>query len=481
MELVGCPDLRTLQEVLDTVARRVTPSNKERMKVTSLAERLRTTVAGIARSHGLEAEVRIDGSVAKDTWLSGEADIDVFMLVSPDLSRKSLETECLDIVREAAGKYVERFAEHPYVETYVDGMRANIVPCYKVEKGHWKSATDRTPYHTQYMRERLDDDLRRQVRLAKKFTKGIEVYGAEVRTSGFSGMLCETLIIHHRTFENLASEARSWRNRHVVDVEGYYHDHREDLEDLFPSSLIVIDPVDRGRNVAAAVAQDKMWSFVAACRTLIDRPKLDFFFPRTVKALTVPALKRKLKNSTALVCIQLGFIDAVVDVLWSQLYKTERSLRNLLKTTGFTVLRSSSWTNEKDKSVILFELEQAQLPLVHKRLGPPVWRKQESKDFLKKHLGAADTVSGPMVEEGRWVVHKRRKTRHAVQLLKEKMRDGGRDVGVAAKVAITPRKDFRLSSDDRITKLYETDQGFARFLTNYLVGRPFWLERPSSR
>ena len=165
--------MKKFEHVCSSVLRRVRPKGVEREKVLELAERMKLKVSNAVSESGLDAEVRIDGSVAKDTWLSGEADIDIFMRVSPTLTRDELETTCLGVVRKALKGYriVERYAEHPYVEAWVEGTGVNVVPCYRVEKGNWKSATDRTPFHTEYMKSHLDEKLRDETRLLKKFMK----------------------------------------------------------------------------------------------------------------------------------------------------------------------------------------------------------------------------------------------------------------------------------------------------------------------
>jgi tRNA nucleotidyltransferase (CCA-adding enzyme) len=99
----------------------------------------------------------------------------------------------LKIAKSAAGnaEQIERFAEHPYLEIIQDEMRIDIVPCYNVERGQWQSATDRTPFHTDYVKKNLKPDLLGEVRLLKKFMQGVGVYGAEVKIGGFSGYLCD--------------------------------------------------------------------------------------------------------------------------------------------------------------------------------------------------------------------------------------------------------------------------------------------------
>jgi tRNA nucleotidyltransferase (CCA-adding enzyme) len=67
----------------------------------------------------------------------------------------------------------------------------------------WLSATDRTPF-IHYVKKRLGKTLQDDVRLLKKFMQGIKVYGAEIKTGGFSGYLCELLILHYGSFANPA-------------------------------------------------------------------------------------------------------------------------------------------------------------------------------------------------------------------------------------------------------------------------------------
>ena len=56
--------------------------------------------------------------------------------------------------------------------------------------------------------------LRDEVRVLKKFMKGIDTYGAEIKVGGFSGMLCETLILNYGSFEDTIKSASDWKKYH---------------------------------------------------------------------------------------------------------------------------------------------------------------------------------------------------------------------------------------------------------------------------
>ncbi|MDH5374664.1 MAG: CCA tRNA nucleotidyltransferase [Candidatus Bathyarchaeota archaeon] len=468
-----------IEKVCTTVLERITPKKGERAKLEALAEKLEKKVVLVSKEFGVEAEVRVEGSVAKDTWLSREPDIDVFMRVPTTIPRKSLGDTCLRIARKATegSKQIERFAEHPYLEAIVDNTRVNIVPCYKVKRGEWLSATDRTPFHTDYVKKRLEVQMRGEVRLLKKFMKGIGVYGAEIKVGGFSGYLCELLILHHKTFVNTLKAFAQHKKRTVIDIEGYYEGRENELGLLFKEPMVIIDPVDKGRNVASAVQPQKLYTFIAAARTFLKSPNKKFFYPPKTATSPAKELKQKLeKRGPVIIFLTFEKVDAVPDILWGQLYKSQRSLHKLVQLSGFDVLRDIPWSDEKTINMFIFELEQHFIPPVKKHLGPPLEKERECEKFLQKHMSSLNAVSGPHIEDGRWVVELRRKYTDVVALLNEKLKDGGRNAGVAEKISQVLRKGFRVFVNNEIVELYKKNSEFARFLTEFLSGKPKWLE-----
>ncbi|MEM3576860.1 MAG: CCA tRNA nucleotidyltransferase [Candidatus Bathyarchaeia archaeon] len=466
-------------KILNAVLGRIKPKKEEREKIEALAEKVERKVISACKVLGVNATVRLEGSVAKDTWLSEEPDIDIFMRVPTSIPRKSLGEVCLKIARKATegSKQIERFAEHPYLEAIVEGVRVNIVPCYDVKRGEWLSATDRTPYHTDYIKKHLSAKMRDEVRLLKRFMKGIGVYGAEIKVGGFSGYLCELLILHYKSFIGTLKAFAEAKQRLVIDIENHYKKRQDELALLFPEPLVLVDPVDKGRNVASAVQPQKLYTFIAASRSFLKNPSIGFFYPPEKPVLTMKELKEEFrKRGSAAIFITFGKVDAVPDVLWGQLYKTQRSLGKLLQLNDFKVLRQTVWSDEKMLNMFVFELEQRVLPQIKKHLGPPMEKARECENFLKKYVGNVETISGPYIEDGRWVVEIRRMCTDAASLLKEKLKDGGRSAGVAEEISKKMREGFKVLVNDEIADIYMRNKEFAKFLTDFLLGKPRWLE-----
>ena len=467
-----------LEEVCADVLKTITPSRRKKEHVLTLANELTEKVEAAAKEAGIETEVRVEGSVAKNTWLNEEPDIDIFMRVPTTTPREAFGTICLEIARKAteAFEQIERFAEHPYLEAVVDDVRINIVPCYRVKRGEWISATDRTPFHTDYVRPLLDEQRCGEVRLLKRFMKGVGVYGAEIKVGGFSGYLCELLILNYGSFVEVLKSGADWKEKTIIDYEGYYKGREKEAEKIFEEPLVIVDPVDKGRNAAAAVRKERLDEFVAASRAFLRTPHIKLFYPRKIEALDTKRFVRAIKaRGSAIVFLKFGKVTAVPDVLWGQLYKSRRSLLKMLQQHDFNVMRDWVWSNEENLNVFVFEVENRFLPLIKKHLGPPLRKKVECDKFLRKHLRAAHTISGPRIEARRWVVEIERKYTDAADLLLEKLGDGGRRVGVADLVSKAVADSIEVLVNEEILPLYSSSREFAKFLTEYLEGKPRWL------
>ena len=189
-----------------------------------------------------------------------------------------------------------------------------------------------------------------------------------------------------------------YNKRIVIDIENYYAERQNELSLLFPESLVIIDPVDKGRNVASAVQPQKLYSFVGAARAFLKKPDEAFFYPPKPEALPVASLKNQLASrGSSIVFLVVDQMSAVPDVLWGQLYRTKRSLHKLLELNDYKILKDTVWSNEKNLSIFIFELESQVLPNIKKHLGPPLEREMECENFLAKY---ADKQTGYF-----WTLH----------------------------------------------------------------------------
>lgn len=444
-----------------------------------LAERVQREVQGILSSNMIRAEVSIQGSVARDTWLREEADLDVFTILPVEIDRNQWINKLLPVLRKGLAHYpiIERYSEHPFLEFSDQNIKVNVVPCYAVEKGKWKSATDRTPFHTLYMREHLTPELRTQARLLKKFLKGMRVYGAEIRVGGFSGMLAETLALCYGSFNRTIEEASKWQNQTLLEAEP--SSQSAERPRRFDTSLVVIDPVDPNRNLAASVREEKLWEFVAASRNFLTKPDLSYFYPHPRTGLTKSSFLKRLSNPPHdTIVATFPHRRIVLDILWGQLFSLERSLVDLAHRHEFRVLRSTAWSDEDKISAVFIEVETATLPPSRLHSGPPVSKRDESDAFLKRHTGSRDTLSGPWIEGDRWMVEKKRDFSKLSDLIASSVRDPKLGVALPAQMRENLRHELRVLVNGKAVRLYDKP-GFSRSLLEFLDGRPSWMTKHS--
>lgn len=467
-----------IRGICEEVLKRVTPSEGERAETLKFSRLLVETLERELSRDNISAEVQIEGSIAKDTWLAGEKDVDIFVLLPPEYGREAFQRVLETTKRITGGNYLEAYAEHPYLEAYIDGFTINFVPCFMVrDPSEAKSSVDRTPFHTRYVKSRLDEFLKGEIRLLKAFMRGLGVYGAEIKVGGFSGYLCELLILYYGSFIGVLEAASRWRKGEVIDIEGYYRSPEGARRVFRDEPLIVVDPVDGSRNVASAVRVNRLSEFILASRLFLKNPDIKFFSPRAIKPYSAEELLRIMKDrGSAIIFVKTGTIKAVPDILWGQLFRSQRAILNLIRQFNFDVIRSDVWSDEKRSSVFIFEVSSRHLPPIERHLGPPIDKGDNCEEFLKKHLSSESVLSGPRIEEDRLVVEKRRRYTDTIKLLKHKLTlDGGKSIGVASLVAKAFSEGIEILVNEEILDFYLSSSDFARFLTGYLIGRPRWL------
>jgi len=372
---------RVIAEVKDAS----TPSAKQRRVVAKAVEKVIQLLERASREAAVSPRIEIGGSYAHDTWLETETDVDFFLVYPKEVGRVRFEELGLSLAEAALrGRSPRlRYAEHPYVEAEVDSVTVNVVPCYGVAKGEWKSAADRSPYHTKYMADHLNEGLKSEVRVLKRFLKAQELYGAEIRTRGFSGYACEVLVLKYGSFVELLRSAASWQKGVVISVEG----GEGDAKALFEGgAFVLLDPVDTTRNLGLAVSPTKLAEFVHLSRLFLRRPNLGFFGARQLRPLKDP--KDHVRRHTLM--LRFAFKDRSEDILWGELWKSANGVAEHLARDGVRVLRYSI-AAERERASIAFLLSVEELPRTFERIGPEVFMKDASDRFLAASAGRADS------------------------------------------------------------------------------------------
>ncbi|MBI2543046.1 MAG: CCA tRNA nucleotidyltransferase [Candidatus Aenigmarchaeota archaeon] len=464
------------QTLLSKVLKKTKPRQADEKKLNNLSKKALEITREIVKKY--QGKAILAGSITRGTWLPNKREFDIFILFPEDLPENKLEEHGLligkQVIKQLKGKSFVEYAQHPYVSGVVDGVDIDIVPCYEVESAEKiKSAVDRTPFHVRYIEKNLSLELSDDVRLLKQFLTSNKIYGADAKTQGFSGYVCELLVIRYGGFLEVIKAASKWVPGSIIDLENYYkkEDHHK-LRKIFKNQpLILIDPTDRNRNTASALSIESFLRFVKLSKGFLDRPNVKYFSEKKLPSITGRELKQKrLQRKTELLFIKFSPPKVVPDILWPQLRRFAERLQSILEETKyeFKVMRKDVYSNEKDLVVVLLEMEIPKLPPIQKRVGPTVFAVKDSSRFLEKYK---KPLTGPFVEESNWVVEINRKFVSSHEKLVDSLKKSNeilKSKGIPNYIADQLSKGFEIFSDDRkILKLVKRDKNFGVFLKKY--------------
>lgn len=393
------------------------PSAEEQSALASRAKSLLVKTRKAAERFPQTRGVLLGGSFAKGTWLRGHVDLDIFVKFDPATQEEEFETVGLEIGSIATRGFPrgKKFAQHPYTEANVNGVRINIVPCFDVKPGEWKSAADRSPFHVRLV-EKLSDAAKRQVRLLKLFMHGVGVYGAEIQIQGFSGYAAEVLVMKHGAFESVLR----WFASMGPPKEG--------------RAFILPDPVDEGRDLGIAVSGQSLGRMVLASREFLKRPDLAFF--RRMSGRSHPSLREDV------VAVLFSHRRLSEDTLWGELRKTTRHLARHLEVNGFVQARCMAASDNVGRSAILLIPEVTQLPPAEQRVGPTVDRRKDVDAFISSN--ARDSLLFWVDDDARVRLLRPRKYQEMIDLLTDVVRGRAGPTGASRELESGMRRSAKV-------------------------------------
>jgi tRNA nucleotidyltransferase (CCA-adding enzyme) len=460
-----------VRQVVEKVSRRVSPNSEDYAQLNKVLRKVSSRIRKEAEARGLKIKVEAVGSVAKDTWIRSDKDIDIFIIFADGTEKEKAKEKGLELAKAASGgSWRLGYAEHPYVETEVDGYTLDIVPSIVMKEGEKPlTSVDRTPLHTIFINKKMDSMLKNDVRVLKQFMKGIGAYGAELKVGGFSGYLCELLILNYGGFGKAIKAISGWGERTAIDYKDH---HKGRAGEVFDTPLVLIDPVDRRRNAAAAVSQKSYSTLVAASKFFLRKPSEEFFFPLQ-KHLGFDAITKSLGDRGASVIgVVLGCPPLASDVLWGELNRSLLRIVGLLEESGFMVNESAAWSDEKETVIFFVEVLGRTIGPGRIHEGPKVTFSGEAERFLEKYVRDRRVLAGPYMKDGRWCVELRREERDAKNLLEKHFAK----LKLSKDIEAEAKKGFKVLAEKELYDLLEGREDLLEtFLLKFVEKRPPWL------
>ncbi|MHA1987997.1 MAG: hypothetical protein ACW98D_15280 [Promethearchaeota archaeon] len=318
-----------INDVFNDVLKAITPSDEEIIIIKDITDKLKKLIARRAKELNIDyIKIEPQGSTGiKQTQLKNDFDIDLFIgldyqdyklkytKLSKNKFKKESKKDFLDlcttwIIPSLSLSEFENprllYAEHPYVivdyhfkdiEIKIDIVLYFDLELEFIQKQGPLTAVDRSPWHGRFIRDNLSIDQKNDVRLLKQFFKSNHSYGdrSSLGKVGFIGYSAELLIYYFNDllnlfekFDSLGTNPLDYFDRDKAELKKIIHFQKE--------LLIIIDPIDKNRNVASAISE-KAYKY---CRHRISKflnnPSKSFFEIRPIPEIE-PNNLQKLPNS----------------------------------------------------------------------------------------------------------------------------------------------------------------------------------------
>ena len=361
-----------MKSVIESAKKIALPSTKQVSKVNKDANEAFKLISKECTKHKEVVSIQFGGSYAKGTWTPEKIDVDIFVKLKKSISEKKFSELGEKIGFNALKKYrpYVRYSEHPFVEALVGGTLVNVVPCYDVKKGEWKSAADRSTFHTEFMSEKLTGQMKNDISLLKCMMKANGVYGAEIASQGFSGYVTEVLVYYFGSFSNVIKEISKIKKNGKIGESSR----------KFDSPIIIIDPIDSNRNLGTAISMENLSKFVLVSRAYLRKPSLSFFTNKNLKL----SKQKELEKNTLVV--EFSYKNRSEDIIFGQIKRAANSLESQLTNEGFRVLRNDAMIYDAGKAAILILVENILINKNQIRTGPEFFEDRFSSKFIEVNV-----------------------------------------------------------------------------------------------
>jgi tRNA nucleotidyltransferase (CCA-adding enzyme) len=243
------------------------------------------------------------------------------------------------------------------------------------------SSVDRSILHLRFILHNLPASKKGDVLLLKKFLKANGLYGAEIRVEGFSGYLCELLIIKYGGFLSALKAISKWKlpvRLHLGNGKG---------KEFPEAPLTFIDPVDPDRNVAAIVSKENLLRLMSLAKHFLVKPS-SVYFSGDDENFRKKQLDRFLKSKGPKRLLAFKRPKLVDDILWGQLKRLSRAIIVSAEAFEFEVSDTYLFADKKECR-LYFSFSTETLSSFASVRGPPVKMNEHCVRFRKSHPNAS--------------------------------------------------------------------------------------------
>ena len=293
------------------------------------------------------------------------------------------------------------YAEHPYVtvdylvndiEIKIDVVLYFDLSLERIKKHGPITAVDRSPWHGRFVRDNLSEKQKDDVRLLKQFFKSNHSYGdkSAVGKVGFIGYSAELLIYYYCNIVNLFKNIQDL-NKKPLD---YYGRALKDLKKIphFQNDyLIIIDPIDKNRNVASAISERAYKYCNYRINEFLKEPSIEFFKMKPILEVNLSNLNDPILSKIFIIELKNKDKQIHYTINRDKLYSLGESIKSNaekeythIKRFG-TVIFEVYFEDDNNEYDLVLYCDSPIISQTYTRKGPPVKDIYHANKFKNKN------------------------------------------------------------------------------------------------
>ncbi|MGM5483513.1 MAG: hypothetical protein ACQER9_01195 [Nanobdellota archaeon] len=374
--------MNDIKGITDKVLKKIKPLDEGKFIVEEILNSL--------KYNSDDVEFMIGGSYAKGTHIGNKFDCDIFARFKTedkDLSKK-LKVIVEKVCNYLGLEFIKVKGSRDYFQIYYKNITFEIIPVKYIEDvSEAENIMDFSPFHVAWVKKEIfRKDLRDDIRLMKQFLKSCRVYGAESYIKGFSGHVNDILVLYYGGFIEAIKKIAKWdlRKKIIIDYCNYYKG--KDVEffmhsSKINSSLIVVDPIMKERNAAAALSSECLIKLIECAKYFLKKPSEDYFI--------VPEINEDYVKSVfggKILKVVLKVFNDKKDIAGAKALKSIEYIVKRMKKEGFSV-NGFDWKFDFDsrKAYAFISLDSFEIESFFIRKGPSSDMKEAVEAFKSKH------------------------------------------------------------------------------------------------
>jgi len=428
-----------ISQIMEEILEEIVPTQQELKQIEKIVNLLENLLVERAKELNIEfTSIEPQGSTGiKQTQLRDDFDIDLFIgldfenylddfnSLSKTKFKEKIKKDFLHLCKNWIIKSLTPrefrnprllYAEHPYVTAdYVKDelkIELDIVLYFELDLNFIRengpiTAVDRTPWHGRFIKNKLTEEQKNQVRLLKQFFKACHSYGdkSAVGRVGFIGYSAELLIYYLKDIYNVL-EKFDRLDELALDYFDRDKNYLKKITHFQNAFLRIIDPINKNRNVASAISGKAYKYCNYKIKQFLNNPSKSFF---QIKEIPIFDTQNNQDINKKLLVIECESIDE--EVHYTEKRDKLYSLGEAIKTHGekeFTretrfgdILYEVYFESEKGEFNLALFCSNPNLSPTYVRQGPPLTAKKHVKRFKEKNPGYFTKDNYCWVEEKR--------------------------------------------------------------------------------